>query len=113
MDVDGGREWLTGGQQQADPVHRVKACDAFADDVHTFTLAGPPDAVLLAAAVDAECGDVVGEGVPPHVDHLTRITWDRDAPSTRAKGWAGNAEVLETVVEEREYFVALLGWVDR
>ena len=67
--------------------------------------------VLAVLRVVQRC-EVVAERVKPHVDHLARVAGDRDAPAAGARGAAGDGEVLQAAVDERQDLVAALGWLD-
>lgn len=72
MDLDAGRERLTGRQKEGRPVDRVESGDALADDVDAFVGLPPPLLVQLAVAAVVECADVIDERIEPYVDDLGR-----------------------------------------
>ena len=56
--------------------------------------AAPPAAEVLSVAGVIQCREIVAKRVPPHVDHLARVTGDRDAPAAGACGGPRHREVF-------------------
>ena len=85
------------GHEEDGPVDGVEADDVLADQMQ---VRGPQLFKLLLAlpaAVVADAGDVVGQGVQPHVDHMLGVKLHRDAP---LKAGAGHAQVLQAGQQE-------------
>lgn len=91
----------------------MKAHDALADDVHAFSGIEPPSAVVLAVlAAVAQRGDVVGQGVPPDVDHLVGVARNGDPPAAGSRGRPGDTDVGQAGSDEREDLVAAFSGFD-
>lgn len=106
MNEDRRRQLLPGREEDRRPVDRVEPDDPLADHVQPLVALAPPVAVVLAAGVTPERGDVVGERIEPDVDHLLGIVRHRDAPAPCPLARAGDAEVAEAVPDEHEHLVA-------
>ena len=86
------------------PDDAVEADDVLAHDV----LLGGPEALqalggLLGVVAVAGGGDVVEQGVEPHVGHVLGVEGQRDAP---VEGGAGDGEVLQAAFHEAHDLVA-------
>ena len=76
------------------PDDGVEADDLLAHDVH----AGPIGLVIVIAVVlIAQGGDIVEQGVQPHIDHMLGVKVHGDAPG---KAGAGDAQVLQAGLDE-------------
>ena len=69
--------------------------DLLAHDVD----AGPPAlvVVVVAVVVIAQGGDIVAEGVHPHIDYVLGIEVHRNAPG---EAGAGDAQILQAGLDE-------------
>ena len=87
--------WLAQAHEHGRPDDGVEADDLLAHDVH----AGPPALFVIAVAVVAvaQCGNIVGEGVDPDIDHMTGVEVHGHAP---AEAGPGDAQVLQSRVDE-------------
>jgi hypothetical protein len=112
VDDDVGRDGLPGRQQHRRPVDGVEPEHPLAKQVDAPRRAAPPAVEVRAAAGVIKCREVVAERIPPHVDDLPRVAGDGDAPAAGAFGAAGDREVREPAVDEREDLVAALGRLD-
>ena len=63
--------------QERRPVHRVKTNDVLADDVH---IRWPVAPVRVALIGKADAGDVIGQGIDPHIHDVLGIAGNLDAP---------------------------------
>ncbi len=88
------------GQQHRRPVHAVEPQDVLADDV----VGGPPGGEALVVGAVADGGEVVDQGVEPHIGDVRRVPRDGHAPADRA---AADREVVEAAPDEAQGLVAL------
>ncbi len=81
--------------QHGGPDDGVEPDDLLAHDVD----AGPPAlvVVVVAVVVIAQGGDIVAEGVHPHIDYVLGIEVHRNAPG---EAGAGDAQILQAGVQE-------------
>ena len=86
--------------QENGPVDGVETQNVLADHVH---VTGPVFAELLRllliglVGIIAQGGDIVGQGIQPHVGHVLGIHVHGNAPG---KGATGHAEILQTRLQE-------------
>ena len=100
------RKGLAQRHQEDGPVNRVEADDILADQVQ---IRGPQLFVLIRAAavrVVADAGDIVGEGVQPHIDHVLIVEIHRDAPF---EGRPGDAQILKPGQQEVVHHLVFAG----
>ena len=100
MRPDALGRWEAGGHQHGRPVDGVKTRDVFPDDMQVRR---PPRLELRRVASIADAGDVVGEGVAPHIDDVPVVSREWDAPTDRR---ARDAEITESTPNDAEDFVA-------
>ena len=112
MHEDAGGQLLPRRQQHGRPVDGVEPQHALAEQVNAVPGTGPPPPVGLAVLAVAEGGDVVAQGVKPHVDHLAGVAGHGNAPAAGPHRRPRHREVLQAAVDEREYFVAAPGGLD-
>ena len=98
--VDAPRQLDAGAHEERGPVDAVEADDVLADDVD---VGGPPLRELLVVVREAGGGDVVRQGVDPHVHHVLVVAGHRHTP---VEGGAGDREVLEPGGDEGGDLVA-------
>ena len=80
--------------QHGRPDNRVESHNFLADDVD----AGPVFLVVIIAVIlIAQRGDIVAQGVHPHIDHVLGVKIHGDAPG---EAGTGNAQILQTGVDE-------------
>ena len=81
--------------QHGGPNNGVEAHNIFSHHVHI----GGPIAVKVVILVIqvAQGADVVGERVYPHINHMTRVKGDGNAPS---EGSAGHAQIFQTGLDK-------------
>ncbi len=86
---------LAQAHQHGGPDDGVEPDDLLAHDVD----AGPPAlvVVVVAVVVIAQGGDIVAEGVHPHIDYVLGIEVHRNAPG---EAGAGDAQILQAGVQE-------------
>src|SRR5438094_10594287 len=89
-----------GGHQHGRPVDGVKTRDVFPNDMQVRR---PPRLELRRVAAIADAGDVVGEGVAPHIDDVPVVSREWDAPTD---GRARDAEITESTPDDAQDFVA-------
>ena len=76
------------------PDDGVEADDLLADDMDS----GPVLLIIVVAVIEvAEGGDVVGQGIHPHIDHMARVEVHGHAPG---EAGAGDAQVLKAGLDE-------------
>ena len=81
---------LSQAHEHGGPDNGVETDDLFA---HKVDVGGPELAVIIILVVAvAQSSDVVGQGVHPHIDHMTRVKIYRDAPG---KGGAGDTQIFQ------------------
>ncbi len=85
--------------QEGRPVHRVKADDVLADDVH---IGRPVAPVRIAFIGKADAGDVVGQGVEPDIHDMLGIVRDLDAP---VECGPRNRQISQSAFDEADNFV--------
>src|SRR5262245_12004059 len=61
-----------------------------------------PKALRIITAGKAESGQIVDQGVDPHVDDLARIAGKQNSPSLRPRGIARNRNVDQASLDELE-----------
>ena len=91
------RQRLAQRHQEDGPVDRVETDDILSDQVQ---VGGPQLLILLAAVsvrVIADTGDVVGQRVQPHIDHMPVVEIHGNAP---LEGGSGHAQILQTGKQE-------------
>ena len=85
---------LAEAHEHGGPDNRVEPHNFLADDVD----AGPVFLVVIIAVIlIAQRGDIVAQGVHPHVDNVLGVKVHGDAPG---EAGAGNAQILETGIDE-------------
>ena len=85
---------LPQAHQHGGPDDGVEADDLLAHDVD----AGPVFLVVIIAVIlIAQRGDIVAQGVHPHIDHVLGVKVHGDAPG---EAGTGNAQILQTGVNE-------------
>ena len=91
-----------GGHEHRGPDHAVEADDVLA---HNVLLSRPEACEALGGlgVAVAGGGDVVDEGVEPHIGHVVGVEGQRDAPVERG---ARDGEVLEAALDEAHDLVA-------
>src|ERR1035437_8346271 len=87
-----------GGHQELGPIDGVEADDFLADEMQ---VGGPKILAMNFFAVDG--GHVGGECVKPDVEHVLGFVGHGDAP---LDGRAGDGEILQTLLDEGDDFVA-------
>ena len=91
----------SGRPQECGPVDGVESGDVLADEVQ---VGGPVLGEQFVVGVGvAEAGDVVGEGVDPHVHDVLVVAGYGYAP---VEGGAGDGQVVEAALDEGDQFVA-------
>ncbi len=98
--VERARERQTGREQNGGPDGGVVAQNILANNLN---VGGPIFLEGVTVGV-AERGNVVGEGIEPHVHDLVRIARNRHAP-VELLHIAADADVFETAFEQRHNFV--------
>ncbi|CDD52908.1 uncharacterized protein BN633_00970 [Ruminococcus sp. CAG:379] len=90
------------------PVNGMEPHNVLADHM---AVTGPVLLELVAGAVRivAHGGDIVGQGVDPHIDHMLGIEGHRDAP---LEGGAGYAQILQAGLDEVVHHFLLLALGD-
>ena len=100
------RKRLAQRHQEDGPVNGVEADDVLADDVHVRRPELFVQVPAFAVRLIAQRGDVVGQRVQPHVDHVLVVKAHRDAP---LEGRAGDAQVLQAGQQEIVHHLVLAG----
>ena len=90
--------------QEDRPVNRVEANDILADQVHVRRPELLVVLIVVAVRIVAAEGDIVGKRIQPNIDNMARVKVYRNAPAERG---AGNAQVLQTGLEEVVYHLVL------
>ena len=102
MREDALRRFQSRRPQERRPVDAVEAHDVLADDVQVRRPVVPE---LPGLVGKADAGDVVGEGVDPHVHDVLLVAGNLDAP---VEGGARDRQVLEPALDEAHDLVATL-----
>ena len=98
------RERLAERHQEDRPVDGVEADDILADQVHISRPELLVVLIVVAVRIVAAERDIVGKRIQPNIDNVTRIKVHRNAPAERG---TGNAQVLQTRLEEVVYHLVL------
>src|ERR1700722_16455687 len=85
--------------QKSRPVHRVKADDVLADDMH---IGRPVVPVRIALVRKADAGDVVGQGIDPNIHDVLGGARYLDAPIERG---SRNRQIPQAAFDEADDFV--------
>ena len=89
---------LAQGHEEDGPINGVETENVLADEMH---ISRPELRVFLVCSLPsrliAQEGDVVGQSIQPHIDHMARVKLHWDAP---AEGGAGHAQILKAGLEE-------------
>ncbi len=80
----------------------MEADDVLADQVQPLVGTGPETLVVLALVRETEGGDVVAEGVDPHVENVVGFLGNRNPPLHAS---SAHREVLETLLDDPEDLV--------
>ncbi len=80
------------------PIYGMETDNVFADDMH---ITGPvfleQGVIGMATGVIPQCGDIVGQGIQPDINHMFRIKFHRNTPG---KAGSGNAQIRQPWLEE-------------
>ena len=95
------RQRQTGGHEEGWPVNGMETEDIFTDDMDV----GRPEIfkITLFVVRIAKGGDVVVEGIEPHIDHMLIVAGHRDPP--RETG-AGDRQVTQSFADKTQYFIS-------
>ncbi|MDI2020517.1 hypothetical protein PJL18_01026 [Paenarthrobacter nicotinovorans] len=100
VDHDALGQFQSGAHQERRPVDSVEARNVLADHVYIGRPELPEGLGLHVGVTHA--GQVVGQGVDPHVHDVLFVTRDRNAP---VKGCAADGQVLEATLYEADHLV--------
>ena len=98
------RQRLAERHQEDRPVDGVEADDILADQVHISRPELLVVLIVVAVRIVAAEGDIVGKRIQPNINNMARVKVYRNAPAERG---AGNAQVLQTRLEEVVYHLVL------
>ena len=91
--------WLqTGSHQHGGPNDRVEAGNVLTHQLNC----GPAPGKLLVVRAPTRCGDVVQEGLKPHIGHVVAVEGQLDAPIDVG---ARNGEILQAAIHKRHDLV--------
>ena len=100
------RQRLAQRHQEDGPVDRMEADDILADQMQV----GGPQLLILLAAVSVriitDSGDVVGQSIQPHINHMSVVKIHRNAPF---EGGSGHAQILQAGQQEVVHHLVLAG----
>ena len=105
MGIDAARQRQAGGHQEGRPVDRMEAHDVLADDMQV----GGPVGRALALLRKAGGGQVVGQGVDPHIHDVLLVAGHGNAP---VEGRPRDRQVAQARAHEGHHLVAPLGRAD-
>ena len=100
------RQRLVQRHQEYGPINGMEADDIFPDQMQ---IRGPELLILLTAVplcIIADACDIIGQGVQPHIHHMTRIEIHGNPP---LKGGSGNTQILQSGQKEVVHHLVLAG----
>ena len=83
--------------QENGPVNGVETDDVLSDQVQIRRPVLLEEIAGFSVAVVSDSGDIVGQGVQPHVNHMLRVKVHRNSP---LEGGTGHAEILQARKQE-------------
>ena len=100
MGEDAARRLETGRHQKSRPIDRVEPHDILADDVK---IGGPESRKLRAFGVRiAGRGEIIGQSVEPHIDHVVGVARDRNSP---AEAGSRDRQVAQAALDKADDLV--------
>ena len=93
--------------QEDRPVNGMEANDIFTDQMKICRPVFLEQFTVIAIAVVAKAGDIVGQCIQPYIGNMLRIKGNRNAPG---EGGSGYAQILQTRKQEIVHHLVLSGY---